>query len=87
MCGFSLTPAWPRRGYSRAGWQQARPDHVTLIHVAATRAGLCETTLRGYRACPWSIRKPTDGQHMNQLIYIVGFVVIVLIILAFFGLR
>jgi hypothetical protein len=28
-----------------------------------------------------------NGPHMNQIIYIVGFVVIVLIILGFFGLR
>lgn len=33
-------------------------------------------------------RQETYGRtHMNQIIYIVGFVVIVLIILAFFGLR
>jgi hypothetical protein len=60
---------------------------VTLIHVAARGAGLCETVLRRSRTCPWGVSKRTDGQHMNQLIYIVGLVVIVLIILAFFGLR
>jgi hypothetical protein len=36
---------------------------------------------------PMGRQKPSDGQHMNQIIYIVGFVVIVLIILALLGLR
>jgi len=40
----------------------------------------------GRKAWPLAVR-PTVGDQMNQIIYIVGLIVIVLFILGYFGLR
>jgi hypothetical protein len=40
-----------------------------------------------HRVGPFGGGAQTNGPHMNQIIYIVGLVVIVLVIIGFFGLR
>lgn len=61
---------------------------ATLIHVAASRAGACDTDpCTGTASARFWVGTYTIGPKMNQIVYIVGFVVIVLVILGFFGLR
>jgi hypothetical protein len=68
-------------GFSGRGFASADQMIAKLIHVVARPPGNDETWQYGKR------HLPTGEFAMNQLIWIVGAVVIILFILGYFGLR
>jgi len=63
--------------------------HICIYQVkhqpgAAVGSG-CERSNRGYAACGYNI--PQGRIIMNNIVYIVGLVVVVIAVLSFFGMR
>ncbi|MEF2549685.1 hypothetical protein VQ045_21565, partial [Aurantimonas sp. E1-2-R+4] len=78
------TPSLTAQGGQRRPLQSFNRDRdIPLIHVSSpgiAMAYACECRW------PWTTTR-ADRNAMNRIVYIVGFVVIVLVILGFFGLR